>query len=84
MNMTAILAEMQAMRAKMNAMRQTGASAAVDAAPIGGDAPIGVNDEGGGATQPRGAPQQYLDLRGWCGMSLEQFAGTGAPIEAAD
>jgi hypothetical protein len=48
------------------------------------DAPISANDEGGGVAQPRGAPQQYLDLRGWCGMPLEQFAGTGAPIEAAD
>jgi hypothetical protein len=25
-----------------------------------------------------------LDLRGWCGLSLEQFVGTGAPIEAID
>jgi hypothetical protein len=25
-----------------------------------------------------------LDLQGWCGLSLEQFAGTGAPIEAID
>jgi hypothetical protein len=82
--MTAILAEMQAMQAEMNAMHQAGAGAAVGAAPIGGDAPIGANDEGGGVAQPRGAPQQYLDLRGWCGMSLEQFAGTGAPIEAVD
>jgi hypothetical protein len=48
------------------------------------DAPISANDEGGGVAHPRGAPQQYLDLRGWCGMPLEQFAGTGAPIEAAD
>jgi hypothetical protein len=68
----------------MNAMRQAGAGAAVGAAPTGGDAPISAIDEGGGVAQPRGASQQYLDLRGWCGMSLEQFAGTGAPIEAAD
>jgi hypothetical protein len=81
--MAAILAKMQAMRAEMNDMRQAGAGAAVGAAPIGGDAPIGAND-GGGVAQPRGAPQQYLGLRGWCGMSLEQFTGTGAPIEAAD
>jgi hypothetical protein len=72
------------MRAEMNAMRQAGAGATVGAAPTGGDAPIGVNDEGGGVAQPRGAPQQYLDLRGWCDMSLEQFASTGAPIEATD
>jgi hypothetical protein len=72
------------MRAEMNAMRQAGEGAVVGAAPIGGDAPIGANDDGGGVAQPRGAPQQYLDLRGWCGMSLEQFASTGAPIEAAD
>jgi hypothetical protein len=72
------------MRAEMNAMRQAGADAAVDAATIGGDAPIGANDEGGGVAQPRGAPQQYLDLRDWCGMPLEQFASTGGPIEAAD
>jgi hypothetical protein len=68
----------------MNAMRQAGAGAAVGAAPIGGDALIVANDEGGGVAQSRGAPQQYLYLRGWCGMSLEQFAGTGAPMEAVD
>jgi hypothetical protein len=83
-DMAVILAEMQAMRAEMNDMRQSGAGAVVGAAPIGGDAPIGTNDEGGGVAQPRGAPQKYLDLRGWCGMSLEQFAGTGAPIEVVD
>jgi hypothetical protein len=82
--MAAILAEMQSMRAEMNAMRQAGAGAAVGATPTGGEAPISSNDEGGGVAQPRGAPRQYLDLRGWCGMSLEQFVGTGAPIEAAD
>jgi hypothetical protein len=83
-DMAAILAEVRSMRAEMNAMRQAGAGAAVGAAPTGGDAPISANDEGGGVAQPREAPQQYLDLRGWCGMSLKQFAGTGAPIEAAD
>jgi hypothetical protein len=83
-DMVAILAEMQAMRAEMNAMHQAGAGVAVGVAPIGGDAPISANDEGGGVAQSRGDPQQYLDLRGWCGMSLEQFAGTGAHIEAAD
>jgi hypothetical protein len=31
--------------------------AAVGAAPIGGDAPIGVNDEGGCLAQPGGAPR---------------------------
>jgi hypothetical protein len=65
---------MQAMWAEMNDMHQASADAAIGAAPIGGDAPIGVNDEDGGVAQPRGAPQQYLDLQGWCGMSFEQFA----------
>jgi hypothetical protein len=55
-DMATILAEMQAMQAEMNAMRQAGAGAAIGAAPIGGDAPIGANDEGGGVVQPRGAP----------------------------
>jgi hypothetical protein len=68
----------------MNAMCQASAGATVGAAPIGGDAPIGANDDGGGVAQPRGAPHQYLDLRGWCGTSLEQLDGTSAPIEAAD
>jgi hypothetical protein len=63
-DMTTILAEIQLMRAEMNAMRQAGAGAAVGAAPTGEDAPISANDEGGGVAQPRGAPQQYLDLRG--------------------
>jgi hypothetical protein len=67
-NMATILAEMQAMRAEMNDLHQAGAGATVGAAPISGDAP---NDEGGGVAQSRGAPQQYLDFRGWCGMSLE-------------
>jgi hypothetical protein len=57
-DMFAILAEMQA---EMNAMRQAGVGAAVSVASTGGDAPIGAND-GGGVAQPRGAPQQYLDL----------------------
>jgi hypothetical protein len=74
-DMAAILAEMQAMQAEMNAMRHVGASAAVGAAPTGGDATISANDEGV-VVQPRGAPQQYMDLRGWCGMSLELLAGT--------
>jgi hypothetical protein len=69
--MAVILAEMQSMRAEMNAMRQAGAGVVVDATPTGGEAPISSNDEGGGVAQPRGAPQQYLDLWGWCGMSLE-------------
>jgi hypothetical protein len=55
-DMGTILAEMQAMRAEINAMRQAGAGAAVGAAPIGGDAPIGAND-GGGVALPRGVPQ---------------------------
>jgi hypothetical protein len=83
-DMAAILVKIQAMQTEMNAMRQAGAGAAVGAAPTGGDAPIGANDEGGGVAQPRGAPQQYLDLRGWCGMSLKQFADIGVPIEAVD
>jgi hypothetical protein len=61
-DMAVILAEMQAMRAEMNAMHQAGAGAAVGAAPTCRDAPISVNGEGGGVVQPRGAPQQYLDL----------------------
>jgi hypothetical protein len=60
--MAVILAEMQAMRAEMNAMRQAGAGAPVGATPTGGDAPISANNEGGSVAQPRGAPQQYLDL----------------------
>jgi hypothetical protein len=44
-DMAAILAEMQSMRAKMNAMRQAGAGATVGAAPTGGEAPISANDE---------------------------------------
>jgi hypothetical protein len=56
-DMAAILAEMQSMRAEMNAMRQAGAGAAVGAAPTSGEAPISATDEGGGVAQPRGAPQ---------------------------
>jgi hypothetical protein len=56
-DMATILAEMQSMRAEMNAMRQAGAGAAVGTAPTGGEAPISANDEGGGVAQPRGAPQ---------------------------
>jgi hypothetical protein len=44
-DIAAILAEMQAIQAEMNAMGQGGAGAAVGATPIGGDAPIGANDE---------------------------------------
>ncbi len=61
-DMAAILAKMQSMRTEINAMRQAGAGAAVGATPIGGEAPISSNDEGGGVAQPRGAPQQYLHL----------------------
>jgi hypothetical protein len=63
-DMAAILAEMQSIRAEMNAMRQTSAGATIGAAPTSGDAPISANDEGGGVAQHRGAPQLYLDLRG--------------------
>jgi hypothetical protein len=43
----------------MNAMRQVGAcaGATIGAAPIGRDAPICANNEGGGVAQPGGAPQ---------------------------
>jgi hypothetical protein len=47
-DMAAILAEMQSMRAEMNAMHQAGAGAAVGATPTGGEAPVSANDEGGG------------------------------------
>jgi hypothetical protein len=63
-DMTAILAEMQSIRAEMNAICQAGVGAAVGATPTGGEALISAIDEGGGVAQPRGAPQQYLDLRG--------------------
>jgi hypothetical protein len=82
--MAAILVEMLAMRVEMNALRQASAGAAIGATPIDGDAPIGVNNEGRVVAQFGGVPQQYLDLRGWCGMSLEQFSYTGALIEDAD
>ena len=96
--MIAILVEMQAKRAEMNALRHGGptvaaggpsidvAAAPIGAAPIGGGDPIGANNAAarGGAMQPRIVPHHYIDLWGWCGMSLEQFAGIGAPIEAAD
>jgi hypothetical protein len=61
-DMAAILIEIQLMRAERNVMRQAGAGAAVGAAPTSGEAPISANDKGGGVAQPRGAPQQYLDL----------------------
>jgi hypothetical protein len=44
-DMAAILAEMQSMRAEMNAMRLAGAGAAVGAAPTGGEAHVSANDE---------------------------------------
>jgi hypothetical protein len=71
--MATVLTEMLAMQAEMNALCYAGASAGaiVGIAPIGGDAPIGANDEGGGVEKFGGAPQHYLNLRGWCGMSLE-------------
>ena len=34
--------------------------------------------------EPVVARQRPLELRDWCGMSLEKFAVTGTPIEAAD
>jgi hypothetical protein len=57
-DIAAILAEMQAMWAEMNAMRQAdmGAGAIVSATPIDVDAPISANN-GGGIAQPEGAPQ---------------------------
>ncbi|KAL6600580.1 hypothetical protein ACP70R_045380 [Stipagrostis hirtigluma subsp. patula] len=83
-DMAAVLADMQALRAERNAMRQAGAAGGVP--PAGGGAPPagGGAIEVGGAAQPAVAPSRPLDLREWCGMSLERFAGTGAPIEAAD
>jgi hypothetical protein len=71
--MAAILAEMQAMRAEMNALRQAPASG------VPGGAPGGVR--GGVPVVP---PERPLDLRDWCCMALEKFDGIGAPIEAAD
>ncbi|KAG2634071.1 hypothetical protein PVAP13_2NG231303 [Panicum virgatum] len=71
---------MQAMHAELNALRQAPelGAAAYGFVPV---APSGVATGGG---EPVVAPQRPLELRDWCGMSLEKFAGTGAPIEAAD
>jgi hypothetical protein len=55
--MAAILAEMLAMRAEMNALRQASVGAAIGATPIDGDAPIGVNNEGRVVAQHGGVPQ---------------------------
>jgi hypothetical protein len=68
----------------MNAMCQAGVGVAVGATPIGGAAPIGANNVGGGVVRPGVVPHYYLDLKVWCGMSLEQFGGVGAPIEATN
>jgi len=73
--MAAMLAEMQAMHAELNALRQ---------APELGPAANGPIPVAPGGGEPVVAPQHPLELRDWCGMSLEKFAGTGAPIEAAD
>jgi len=77
-DMAAILAEMQAMRAELNALCQV--------PPNGGggtgDPPPSTT---GGSDPPAGGNvQRPLELRQWCGMHLELFAGNGAPVEAAD
>ena len=79
-DMAAMLAEMQAMHAELNAICQAPelGAAANGFVPV---APSGVATGGG---EPLVALQRPLELRDWCGMSLEKFAGTGAPIEAAD
>ncbi|GJN41321.1 hypothetical protein PR202_gn00677 [Eleusine coracana subsp. coracana] len=64
-DMAGVLAEMQAMRAEMNAIRQAQVEAA--AAPIGGNAPLGGNVNGGeGLVQPGVVPNYPMDLREWC------------------
>jgi len=73
--MAAMLAEMQAMHVGLNALRQ---------APELGPAANGPIPVAPGGGEPVVAPQRPLVLRDWCGMSLEKFAGTSAPIEAAD
>jgi hypothetical protein len=57
-DIAAILTEMHAMWAEMNAMRQAdvGVGAVVSATPIDVDVPISANN-GGGIAQPEGAPQ---------------------------
>jgi hypothetical protein len=71
--MAAVLAELQAMRAEINALRQAPAGGVPGGAP--GGVPGGV---------PVVPPERPSDLRDWCRMALEKFDGTGAPIEAAD
>jgi hypothetical protein len=79
-DLAAILAEMQTMRAEMNALRQ---------APVGGANPDGAPSAPGNAPcanldgAPVMPPEGPLELRDWCRMALEKFDGTGAPIEAA-
>ena len=80
MDMDAVLAEMQAMRAELNALRQGPELGAAANGPVP-VAPSGVATGGG---EPVVAPQRPLELRDWCGMSLEKFTGTGAPIKAGD
>ncbi|KAL6594984.1 hypothetical protein ACP70R_048087 [Stipagrostis hirtigluma subsp. patula] len=83
-DMVAVLVEMQALRVEMNAMRQIGVAGG-DPVGGGGVPPAGGGAvEGGGAAQPAAASSRPLDLREWCGMALERFSGTGAPIEVAD
>ena len=74
-----MLAEMQAMHAELNALRQ----APELGAATNGLVPVAPNGVATGGGEPVIAPQRPLELRDWCGMSLEKFAGTGAPIEAA-
>ena len=64
-----MLAEMQAMHAELNALRQAPelGAAANGFVPV---APSGVATGGG---EPLVALQRPLELRDWCGMSLEKL-----------
>ena len=64
-----MLAEMQAMHAELNALRQAPELGAAANGPIP-VAPSGVATGGG---EPVVAPQRPLELRDWCGMSLEKL-----------
>jgi len=77
-DMAAILAEMQAMRAELNALRQVPPNGG------GGTGDPPPSTTGGSDPLARGNVQRPLELRQWCGMHLELFAGNGAPVEAAD
>ena len=65
------------MRAELNALRQ--------APPNGGGGTGDPPSTTSGSDPPAGGNvQRPLELRQWCGMHLELFAGNGAPVEAAD